>query len=506
MQETEEALANRYASRPAKPEVDYPKPVWTVPVKPEFQLSEGQALHLEGQVDPKEDPNLKIEWYFNGKVLEHGSRFKMTSDFGFVTLDLTEVYERDQGIYTCKASNRAGEAFTSTTVFCSSKENIIERTQHPKGTEGLETIQNLEESLSKQEGPAAAPEDGQAPRFTTEFVPLKNISEGEIAHFEASLIPTGDQSMVIEWFYNGKVLEAGHRFRTVYAFGMVVLEVLGTKIEDSGIYTCRATNKWGQAEISVELGCVERTAGGPPKFTTHIQSLSGLKDGQSAHFECTLVPVNDPDLKVEWYHNGKPIRHSNRIKPVSDFGYVLLDIAYVQSHDSGEYVCRAWNKYGEDFTRATIECFGKGGVFYDSLQPQSLDRIRELEGLGAVQQQEPTTPVGEPPKFHTQISDIARLVEGQSAHFEARLTPVTDPELVVEWYYNGKKLPHGHRYRTFHDFGIVILDILYCYEENSGVYECRATNKYGSDTTKATLRCLSKASLILDSQLPSVSH
>lgn len=125
-------------------------------------------------------------------------------------------------------------------------------------------------------------------------------------------------------------------------------------------------------------------------------------------------------MKVEWFHNGNPIRHSNRFKLVSDFGYVLLDIAYVQSHDSGEYVCRAWNKYGEDFTRATIECFGKGGVFYDSLQPQSLERIRELESLGLQQPPVPQTPTGEPPRFITELKDISKLVEGQSAHFEAR--------------------------------------------------------------------------------------
>jgi hypothetical protein len=47
-----------------------------------------------------------------------GSRFKMTCDFGYVTLHLTDVYERDQGIYTCKAYNLAGEAFTSTTIYC----------------------------------------------------------------------------------------------------------------------------------------------------------------------------------------------------------------------------------------------------------------------------------------------------------------------------------------------------------------------------------------------------
>lgn len=502
VQETEEELANRYSRQTSKPEVVYAKPIWTVPFQPEFHFTEAQPLHLEGQVEPKEDPNLKIEWYLNGKILEHGSRFKMTCDFGFVTLDLTEVYERDQGIYTCKAYNKSGEAFTSSTVYCSSKDKIIDRTQHPKGAEGLEAIQDLEESLRRDDGTPADSDISQPPKFTSEFTPLTNVGEGEIAHYEASLIPLGDQSMVIEWFYNGKTLEASHRFRTVYAFGMVVLEILGTKIEDSGIYSCRATNKVGKAEIQVNLECIDKSMGQKPKFTTQIQKLEGLKDGQSAHFECTLIPVGDPAMKVEWFHNGKPMRHSTRIKPVSDFGYVLLDIAYVQTHDSGEYVCRASNKYGEDFTRASLQSFGKGGVFYDSLQPESLAKIRELENSYGQQPQAPTTPTGEAPKFITQILDVTKLVEGQSAHFEARLTPVTDPELKVEWYYNGQKLPHGHRYRTFHDFGIVILDILYCYEENSGVYECRAVNKYGEAVTKATLKCLSKANLILDSQLP----
>ncbi|XP_018337981.1 PREDICTED: titin isoform X9 [Trachymyrmex septentrionalis] len=502
VKEAEDAYLSKYRRPEEVPEHEYPKPIWTVPLGPEFKLGEAEPLHLEGQVEPKDDPNLKIEWYFNGKPLEHGSRFKMTSDFGFVTLDLTDVYERDSGIYTCKAYNKAGEAFTSTTVYCSTKENIIEKSQHPKGKEGLEAIQDLEESLKRQEGAPLGEEEGQPPMFTSQFENLTNLSEGEIAHFEASLIPTGDQTMVVEWFYNGKSLEASHRTRTVYAFGMVVLEVLGTKIEDSGTYTCRATNKWGKAEISVQLECIDKSKGQKPKFTTQIQSLEGLKDGQSAHFECTLIPVGDPHMKVEWFHNGKPLRHSSRFKMVSDFGFVVMDIAGVMSHDSGEYVCKASNKYGEDYTKATIKCFGKSGVYLDSLQPDSLARIRELESYTGEQTTTSTTPVAEPPKFITQIADITKLVEGQSAHFEARLTPVNDPDLKVEWYYNGKKLPHGHRYRTFHDFGIVILDILYCYEENSGVYECRAVNKYGEDSTRATLKCFSKTNLVLESQLP----
>lgn len=64
---------------------------------------------------------------------------------------------------------------------------------------------------------------------------LSNIEEGEIAHFEAMLTPVGDQSMRVEWFFNGEPLKASHRVRTVYAFGMVVLEILGTKVSTESI-------------------------------------------------------------------------------------------------------------------------------------------------------------------------------------------------------------------------------------------------------------------------------
>lgn len=59
---------------------------------------------------------------------------------------------------------------------------------------------------------------------------LSNVEEGEIAHFEAMLTPVGDQTMRVEWFYKGEALKASSRVRTVYAFGMVVLEIVGSKV------------------------------------------------------------------------------------------------------------------------------------------------------------------------------------------------------------------------------------------------------------------------------------
>lgn len=72
----------------------------------------------------------------------------------------------------------------------------------------------------------------------------------------------------------------------------------------------------------------------------------------------------------------------NRFQPIYDFGYVAMNFGWVYPEDSGEYVCRATNLYGQDETRAIIKVSGKPGIVYDSQLPahmQSIDRIREME-------------------------------------------------------------------------------------------------------------------------------
>lgn len=72
----------------------------------------------------------------------------------------------------------------------------------------------------------------------------------------------------------------------------------------------------------------------------------------------------------------------NRFQPIYDFGYVAMNFGWVYPEDSGEYVCRATNLYGQDETRASIKVSGKPGIVYDSQLPahmQSIDRIREME-------------------------------------------------------------------------------------------------------------------------------
>lgn len=46
------------------------------------------------------------------------------------------------------------------------------------------------------------------------------------------------------------------------------------------------------------------------RFVTQIQDQMSLVEMQTTKFECQLAPVGDPNMKVEWFLNGKPLPHS----------------------------------------------------------------------------------------------------------------------------------------------------------------------------------------------------
>ena len=79
-----------------------------------------------------------------------------------------------------------------------------------------------------------------------------------------------------------------------------------------------------------------------------------------------------------------------------------------------------------------------------------------------------------------------------SEHFEAKIEPLADPNLHIEWFKDGRPVTIGHRFRPIHDFGYVAMDIVGLITEDSGTYTIRATNNVGSCEATATLRCKSK--------------
>lgn len=113
--------------------------------------------------------------------------------------------------------------------------------------------------------------------------------------------------------------------------------------EDAGQYSVRAINTLGQCVSSIELKVIPRDniildsqrpegmdkireleAQQPwkrpdipepqtrqrPVFTQPLQNIDNIAEGHTAHFECRLIPVGDPMLKVEWFRNEVPLETS----------------------------------------------------------------------------------------------------------------------------------------------------------------------------------------------------
>ena len=96
------------------------------------------------------------------------------------------------------------------------------------------------------------------------------------------------------------------------------------------------------------------------------------------------------------------------------------------------------------------------------------------------------------PRFVSHARSLDNMVEGQNAHFEAKIEPLGDPTLHVEWFKDGRPVTLGHRFRPLHDFGYVAMDILDLISEDSGTYTIRATNNVGTVEETVSLRCKSK--------------
>ncbi len=365
---------------PEPVEEKYGLPVFINPLPDSF-LNVKNHLHMECTVEPRNDPNLTISWYLNGLPLSAGSRISPKLDFGLVTLDVSDVTSRDQGVYTCKAVNNLGEGVTFTSVEIPDDSQIDAETKHPSGTEGFQAISNVDIKFVLPDDAEEQQDAGKKPEFVQPLNDV-NATEGSSVVLQAKLDHHQESNIDINWLLDGKPLLESSRYKKVNIFGMVILEIGNVSSTDAGKYTCIATNKFGAAQCDANLKFHEEKSAQCPKFLGKLEDQMGLVEGQSLHLQCALEPVNDDSLKVEWLLNGMPMKESSRIKSVCDFGFVMLDVSCLEPRDTGNYTCRAWNKYGEDKVFCNIECGGTSGVQAESLQPKSLSKITLFETGG----------------------------------------------------------------------------------------------------------------------------
>jgi hypothetical protein len=73
-----------------------------------------------------------------------------------------------------------------------------------------------------------------------------------------------------------------------------------------------------------------------PQFIEQLQSLERI-EGQPAHFQTRVTPVNDNQLRIQWLKDGLPLGDSNRFAFTNDFGLIALDLLHTVATDAGTY-------------------------------------------------------------------------------------------------------------------------------------------------------------------------
>ncbi|MCB6974105.1 MULTISPECIES: immunoglobulin domain-containing protein [Butyricimonas] len=115
---------------------------------------------------------------------------------------------------------------------------------------------------------------------------------------------------------------------------------------------------FNQQERIVEQGNVEilgsvADVGHVPVIMKHLKDCQ-VNEGGIAVFLAHFEPQDDPNIRVVWYRNGKPIVTGVRIKTYKDGGCVTLVIDDVMVGDSGVYSVKIYNLLGEAKSEAIL--------------------------------------------------------------------------------------------------------------------------------------------------------
>ncbi|XP_039555881.1 palladin isoform X6 [Passer montanus] len=256
------------------------------------EVAEGNKVLLECRVAGNPVPD--VRWFCEGKELQNSPDIQIHSESGGLhSLIIVEAFEDDTGRYTCLASNSFGSDSTSAEIFIegasstdSESESLIFQLKSgampqaqkkstsvsltigsstPKSGVTTAVIQPISMPSQQVQSPTSYLHhlDGpkpiySAPIFTKE---LQNAtaSEGQVVVLECRI--RGHPPIHVKWFRQGIEIQDSPDFRILQKKPrsatepeeICTLVIAETFPEDSGIFTCTATNEHGSITSSAQL-------------------------------------------------------------------------------------------------------------------------------------------------------------------------------------------------------------------------------------------------------------
>ncbi|XP_027880032.1 myosin light chain kinase, smooth muscle isoform X1 [Xiphophorus couchianus] len=275
-------------------------------------VSEGQSISLQVRVEGKPDPN--ISWQLNGRPLPPRTRSSHIG--GVAKLMVQNASRHDDGVYVCVAENIHGRAESSAQV-------------------------QVKGMVQSQRSEVAAA--GRAPCFIRRLSDLK-VMDGSRVSMTVEL--SGEPPPVVMWLHDGQEVsesEDFHLLREENRYTLLIQEVFP---EDTGAYSCRAWNQYGEDQTQARLTVEEPQDGVQPWFITKPKAVSAVT-GQHVLLSCAIA--GDPFPQYTWTRvdQNRALSSGGDYELLQKEDVVSLLIRRVRKHHEGDFLITLRNKVGE---------------------------------------------------------------------------------------------------------------------------------------------------------------
>ncbi|XP_019613602.1 PREDICTED: muscle M-line assembly protein unc-89-like [Branchiostoma belcheri] len=329
------------------------------PFPPEFleppasqTVEEGKSAKFSCEVDGEPAP--KVSWAKDGRTLQQGKRYRISSDEFSSTLEIPTVLVTDGGSYACVLENAEGrvtEEFTLTVQEGEHKEITQDQLQS--------LLSSIDSGSTEDTDMFYSIDEASPPEFKSE---LKDIvcKEDEEVVFSCTVMGAPDPQ--ISWYKDGKNIKPSKYFKMSYDGETAELTLDGAFPEDSGVYTCTARNPAGDVSKSAKLTVKELgsplkrgvseeedvSAGpSPPKFSRPLQD-EVCERNSIAQLTCKVS--GNPKPRVTWMKGDTVLTEGDRYEIFEEKGSFNMEIYDTLPSDSGTYTCVASNAHG------TVRC------------------------------------------------------------------------------------------------------------------------------------------------------
>ncbi|GAB6020833.1 hypothetical protein CHUAL_003487 [Chamberlinius hualienensis] len=255
-----------------------------------------------------------VQWAVDGITLNSSDKHIITSNIdkdgrAKSNLTIASTLHTDSGIYSCTASNIAGNEIFSARI------NIYGK-------------------------------------IGTRTVPTQIAVSGENAYLNCPIY--GYPWERIMWVKDEIKLPRELR-QLVYRNGTLLIKNV-YRSHDNGRYSCNVMNHMNKKEAE---GLIELHVMVPPKIVPFEFQEDLLREGMRARLQC-VVSEGDLPLNVSWLKDGKPLDEAMgvTIRNLDDFSSILTIASITPSHN-GNYTCVASNTAASTSHNAQLSVNGK---------------------------------------------------------------------------------------------------------------------------------------------------